>query len=205
MHNHTHSPSAPVERPYLVDFLIVIEDQKLDIGLRLWMGAIEVGLIGISAGRVVFAELPGATGDAALRLLASLTGARLAPESWTTRGSNVDLQWRGLVDEHESVGPAVRKERLAAARDALKDWISSDFGGSEDEAPNGRAQRVVLDLLDWCSVVAYLDGDLDRTEELLVRRRSLGPDTSICSANLERLRLRRLDGEFDSTQPREPR
>jgi len=198
-------PSAPVERPYLVDFLTVIDDQKLDIALRLWMGSIEVGLIGISTGRVVFAELPGATGGAALQLLASLTEARLVPEPWTKRESNVDLQWRALVNEHEPVSSTVRKQRLAAARHALQGWILEDLGGSEDEAPNDRAQRVVLDLLDWSSIVAYLNGDLDRTEELLSRRKSLGPTDTICSANLARLRLRRLDDEFSSTQPQEPR
>ncbi len=197
MPDDAHKPSL-AERPRLVDFLIVAEHRVLDIGLRMWVGAIEVGLVGTSAGRVVFAELPGATGDAALQLLASLTEARVVPETWTTRVTNVESHWRRLISEGVPASGG-RGPRLAAAREALRDWIDGDGESYEADEPNSRAMRLAIELLDWAAITAYLAHDLARAERLLERRKAIGAADAVCRANLERLRLRRLDEELDST------
>jgi hypothetical protein len=189
------------ERPRLIDFVIVAEQQELDVGLRLWVGAVDVGLVGISAGRVVFAELPGAVGDVALQLLASLPEARVVPESWTIRVTNVESHWRTLVNQREIAGSVARVQRLVAARDALRSCVSNvavvSVEGIEVGEPGGHALQIGLELLDWAAIGAYLDGDLDRARRLLERRTLLGRGNLICRANLERLRLRLLDEELE--------
>ncbi len=198
MLGETHK-SSPAERPHLVDFLVVADHRRLDIGLRVWIGAIEVGLICISTGSVVFAELPGATGDVAVQLLASLSDARIVPESWTTRETNVASHWRTLVCERLLVESAARRQRLAAAGDALQPWSGQEMAAPEPDEPNSRAQRVAVGLLDWAAIMAYLDGRLTRAQELLERRQAIGSDDLFCRANFERLRLRRLEDELDAS------
>jgi len=203
-HNITNSG----ERPRLVDFLLLAEDQKIDVGLRVWVGAVDVGLVGISSGTVIFAELPGNTGDSALKLLAILSGARIVPEAWTTRVTNVESHWRTLVDERELLASADRAQRLSAARDELQraggrepsarlsagsSEDSGVFGCAEPDESTRRALRLGLELLDSSAIAAYLRGDLDRARRLLERREQLQPGDLICRANLECLRIRLLD------------
>lgn len=213
------SPAAHItnsgERPRLVDFLLIAEDQQIDVGLRVWVGAVDVGLVGIASGTVVFAEIPGTAGDPALKLLAILSGARFVPEAWTTRVTNVESSWRTLVDERELLASADRAQRLAAARDELQrragsvrehsarasEASSEDsgvFGCDEPDESTRRALRLGLELLDWGAISAYLRGDLDRARRLLERREQLQPGDLICQANLQRLRMRILDQEVEA-------
>ncbi|MCA9696473.1 MAG: hypothetical protein KC431_03025 [Myxococcales bacterium] len=199
--------SGSFQRPSLVDYLIVAEHQSRDLGLRLWIGALEIGLIAVCAGEVAYAELPGAGGDTALTLLAKLP-ARVTPEPWVGRDRNVHKPWRELIDEQQWGNSPGRSQRLTAIRAELAELdeetgeLDSQTGASvladETEVPT-RARRVSVELLDWLAIEAYLEGEREQARALLTVRERSAPGDLLCAANLERLRLRLLEDDIEAS------
>lgn len=198
--------SGAFQRPTLVDYLIVADHEQLDLSLHLHIGALEVGQLGVSGGQVVFAELPGATGDAAVSLLAQLPNARIMPEAWTTKPTNVSTPWRELIDERLWKASPGRKQRLAQIRAELRELdaeIAAESGVYAVPRPelnddDARALRIAAELIDWVAIEAYLHGEVDRAHVLMSQRERLRPGDLISAANLERLRLRLLEDELAS-------
>lgn len=197
--------SGAFQRPTIVDYLIVAEVQELSLTLNLYIGALAVGVIGISGGRVVYAEIPGAQGDTALSLLTRLPNARVMPEPWTARITNIQRPWRELVGESMWAQSPGRSRRVVQIRAELRELETES---SQDQAParaaepsnaTASAQRVATELLDWASITAYLRGDLDQARRTLACREQLSPCELMCAANLERLRLRLLEDEIAET------
>lgn len=195
--------SGSFQRPGLVDYIIVAENLRLDVELRLWIGALEVGLVGIAGGQVFYAEIPGATGDTALGLLARLP-ARVTPEAARTRESNVQAAWREVIDERAMGASAGRLQRLEAVRSELAELASESAGEAvvaavvDGDETDARARRGVAELLDWAAVEAYLGGDVERARLVLIDRERIQPGDLLCAANLERLRLRLLEDEIEA-------
>lgn len=193
--------SGAFQRPTLVDYLIVAEHQQLDVRLQLFVGALEVGVVGVSGGRVVHAELPGASGDAAVVLLARLPDMRIMPERWTGGVTNVEASWRELIDLGLQDGSAGRSQRLAQVRAELGE-LAAELADDPDprepacDATDARAQQTAAELLDWAAIEVYLRGDVDRARTLVLRSDQLFPGQLLCAANLERLRLRLLEDEI---------
>ncbi|NVB42565.1 hypothetical protein G6O69_32375 [Pseudenhygromyxa sp. WMMC2535] len=199
--------SGSFQRPTLVDYLIVAELQSLDLGLRLWIGALEVGLVGLRDGQVTHAELPGASGDPALTLLARLP-VRITTELWSTELHTVRSPWRELVDESIWGASPGRAQRLEAIRSELQELFSEpkqrlieeiDPVEVQEDHALTRARRLATELLDWAAVEAYLGGDRERARRLLGQREQLLPGDLLCAANLERLRLRLLEDEITAS------
>jgi hypothetical protein len=145
---------------------------------------------------VIFAELPGTQGDEALRLLASLPDAKVAPERWVAQTPNVQAPWRTLLSGRERAG-GDRRARLAAARRGLRGYsVVTDLRVVEPpDQPAGNASRRVTTLVNESAVDAYLIGDFDRAHRLFETTVRLNSNHAIARANLEVLRLRRLDDE----------
>ena len=196
--------SGAFQRPTLVDYLIVVEHDSIDLCLHLYVGALEVGIIGVRGGRVVHADLPGASGNTALSLLARLSDARITPEPWTERASNVEGGWRQLVDQGQIANSPGRRQRLAQIRAELRELdaeIAAESGVYEIAQPEpssagAPALAVATELLDWAVVEAYLVRDIEGARALAERREQLKPGDLTSAANLERLRLRLLEDEL---------
>ncbi|EDM78498.1 hypothetical protein PPSIR1_33324 [Plesiocystis pacifica SIR-1] len=188
--------------PTLIDYLVILDDLAVDIGLRAWIGALEVGFVGVADGRPVFAEIPGARGDTALTLLARLPAARVVPEAWTKANPNIEQDWRGLVDLSSWEAIPGRSQRLASVRSELLEFRADGRRGErsetfvDDDAELAREHKIVAQLLAWAAVEAYLGGDLESARALIVRRDSVAPSDLVSAANLERLRLRMLEDEL---------
>jgi biotin carboxyl carrier protein len=200
----THADiSGAFQRPTLVDYLIVAEHQRLDLALHLHIGALEVGVIGVSGGGVVHAELPGASGDPAITLLARLPDTRIMPERWTPRVTNVDRPWRELIPESMQESSPGRSQRLAEVRAELQELaeeLAAEEPAAEEPASSSqadaRAKRMAAELLDWAAIEAYMSGGVERARTLVQRSEEVRPGQLICAANLERLRLRLLEDEI---------
>ena len=193
------SSSGAFMRPTLLDYLIVAEELEFSVGLRVFIGRLELGLIGFERGRVVVAELPGSQGDSALALLVRMPGTRTVAELWSPRAPNVEAQWRDIVPSEQLASSSGRAWRLGAVRDELGE-LGPD---SKRSTPNKLVRRVPLPneplllrvagiLLDWAAADACLDDEVERAHALLTQRVKLCPAELICAANLERLHLRLL-------------
>jgi hypothetical protein len=197
--------SGVFQRPTLMDYLVVAESQKVDAGLNVYVGRLEVGLVGLSGGRVVYADMPGASGNTALSLLARLSNARIVINQWSAHLANVDRPWRELVGEPDPNAAVGRAQRLAEVRAELRELDSEreSESGVYDRIENntgdlGLARRVAAELLDWAVIDAYTSGDFEVSRELASAREIVAPGDLLAAANLERLRLRLLEDEFVS-------
>lgn len=200
--------SGAFQRPTLVDYLFVAEHETLNLGLKLYVGALEVGLIGIDVGRVTFAELPGATGNVAVSLLSQLSSARIMAQSWAPRTPNVLAPWRELIDRSQWDSSAGRSRRLVQIRAELHELdaeLTAESGVHSCPTPpmsgqmsgqQAKAQRIAGELLDWAAIEAYLGGQLEQAQILVDRRERMWPGELTCVANLERLHLRLLEDEI---------
>lgn len=195
--------SGAFQRPTLVDYLFVAEHETLDLGLKLYVGALEVGLVGLEAGRVVYAELPGATGNLAVSLLSQLPSVRLMPETWAPRTPNVLVPWRELIDGRQWETSAGRSRRLVQIRAELRELDAEQAAESgvfscppRPPSDTAKAQQIAAELLDWAVIETYLSGELEQARALADRRERLWPGELTCAANLERLRLRLLENEI---------
>lgn len=198
--------SGAFQRPTLVDYLIVAEHETLDLSLKLYVGRLDVGLVGVAAGKVVYAELPGAEGKLAVSLLSRLPSARIMAETWAPRTPNVFAPWRELIDGSQWASSADRSQRLVQIRAELRELEAETAAESgvfsDPPAPRAaggdeaRAEKIMSELLDWAGIEAYLSGDLEQAQALIDRRERLCPGQLMCGANLERLRLRLLEDEI---------
>ena len=202
--NESADISGAFQHPTLVDYLMVVEHDPIDLCLHLYVGALEVGIIGVRGGRVVHADLPGASGNTALSLLARLPDARITPEPWTERANNVEGAWRQLVDQGQIANSPGRRQRLSQIRAELRELdaeLAAESGVYEIARPepssaDASALRVATELLDWAVVEAYLVRDIEGARILAERREQLEPGDLTSAANLERLRLRLLEDEI---------
>ena len=195
--------SGAFQRPTLVDYLIVAEHEGLDLGLHLHIGALEVGRVEVRGGQVVFAELPGAAGDAAVSLLARLANARVMPERGLAGQANVETPWRELIDEAQWASSPGRKQRLAQIRAELRELDGEPAAESgvyevpsDLDADDHRVARTAAELIDWVAIETYLEGDVDRARALFEQHERLRPGEIVNAANLERLRLRLLEDDL---------
>jgi len=202
--------SGAFAHPTLVDYLVVLEHESLEICLQIHVGALEVGTVGVRRGVVSHAELPGARGEVALRLIASLANARISPEAWAEAEAeaeaeaNVTRPWRELLDGALAEQAEGRRQRLSLVRAELRELdaeLAAESGIYEIPRPEpGPAERaalqVVAQLFDWATIDAYLDGDVEQARTLAQRRGQLCSSDAIVVANVERLQLRLLDDEL---------
>lgn len=196
--------SGAFQRPNPIDYLLVAESLCLDVGLNVHVGRLEVGLIGLRGGRVMFADMPGASGHTALSLLVRLSNARVMVNRWTAHAVNVEAPWRELVGEGDgrwSVGRAQRLAEVEAELRELDGESAADSGayeiaGVRSVDADAPARRVVAELLDWGVSEAYLGGELEHARMLACVRERVQPNDLLAAANLERLRLRLLEDEF---------
>lgn len=214
---HSADLSGSFQRPHLVDYLLVAEQLGLDIALNVHVGRLEIGVVGIDGGQVIYAEMPGASGSTALSLLMRLPSARIVPGRWERKDSNLDKPWRELVDGRDGALGTDRTQRLGQVRAELRDldddsagesgrrlvlltasnsgaFTRVDPGGSEDS--DGSETAAAADILDVAMLDAYLRGGIEHARELLLARDRLEPGLLLVAANLERIRLRLLDDEF---------
>lgn len=204
---NTHTLASASQQPSLIDYMSVAEAEQLDLELRLYVGAFEVGLICLRAGVVTHAELPGAQGDAALALIARLPNLSPMPEPASERPTTVAQPWRELIDEDLWRGAAGRSTQLAQARSQIHGQLGAvtrlavpeASAAAASPAANDRARQVTADLLGWAAIEAYLAGQLERAHSLAVRRAQLSTDDVVGAANVERLRLRLLENEITAS------
>lgn len=196
--------SGTFQRPNLVDYLLVAEHQQLEVGLHVHVGRLDIGLVGVHAGRAVHADMPGAIGNTAFALLARVSNARIVPSRWQYDVGNIDKPWRELVGENESALASGRTRLLAQVRTEMReldDERAEDSGVFElierkRDHEHDLAARVAAELVDWAVVEAYLRGELEQARGLVVQRERMCPGELLPAANLERLRLRLLEDEF---------
>ena len=188
--------SGAFMRPKLVDYLLVAEELELSVCLRLFIGRLELGVIGLERGKAVFAELPGSEGDAALALLMRMPGTRAVAEPWSARGPNVETQWRDMAQAEQLASSPGLAWRLDAVRGELMELDEPScpplVDNNHSAEPSSDALRVAGILLDWAAADACLDDEIKRAHALLTRRVALCRTELICAANLERLHLRLL-------------
>lgn len=194
--------SGAFVRPNLVDYLMLVEHDRRDASLHIYVGQLEVGLLGVENGSVVHAEMPGAGGDAALSLLLRLSNSRVLAEAPQRREPNVSRPWRELASESQLSSSPGRPQRLAQIRAELAELEigqANESGvyelnrGTHEET---RERKIVCELLSWVVVEAYLEGDREHARELASRCQQLHSGELLCTANLERLRLRLLEDEI---------
>lgn len=196
--------------PTLIDYLVLLDEEDVSVGLRLWIGALEVGFVGVETGQVCVARMPGVDGRMALGLLAELPGVRVVPEPWIADERNVEGHWEGhwegrwreLVDWSVWESLPDRTQRLGQVREELEAIRSgseptrADSGSNEDGDDRRRARALAAGLLRWVGIEAYLDGDLEGARGFLSGEAALLPGEIVTAANLERLRVRLLEDEL---------
>ena len=197
------SVSGAFMHPLLVDYLLVAEEVRATVDLHLYIGRLELGLIGLNRGEVEFAELPGSAGDEALVLLARMPGTRVSAEPRHSRGANVTRPWREAVEPGQLESCPGQAWRLDAVREELAELAEEE---SSTESParlehdrDPLLVEIIGELLDWAAASACLADDIERAHALLVRRVQLCPTELICAANLERLHLRLLTDDIASS------
>jgi hypothetical protein len=196
--------SGSFQRPNLVDYLLVAEHQELDVGLHVHVGRLDIGVVGVHAGRAIHADMPGASGNTALALLSRVSNARVVPRRQQYDIQNIDKPWRELIGENEPSLATGRAHRLAHVRAELRELASerAEDSGVYEMVERTRdpehhfAARVMAELVDWAVVEAYLCGEIEQARCLVVQRERLCPGDLLPAANLERLRLRLLEDEF---------
>lgn len=195
------------ERPALVDYLLVAAREKLELSLRLRLGALELGQLGLEDGRVVHAQMPGASGNLALELLARVPGTRVEPGPAVDEAANVNRDWREVFAgalKARSSGRTARRGRVYAelrGLGLLDEDDERDPGASMSMTTLSVTEHALelsaatLELLGRAALEAYLRGDLDQAQALFSRCVHLSPESRCCRTNLERVRLRILDEE----------
>jgi len=184
-------------RPTLVDYLIVAEQTRVDVELRVYVGMLELGVISSEAGRVTYAELPGSVGDRALALLLQVPGTRVVAEPPRGRAANVMRAWRDLViGDHlgAATGRAWRLDHVRAELDEI--GASEAPAAAAPGADDPELAAITAELLDWAAADACLDEDFDRAHALMAWRNQLCPPDLVCASNLERLHLHLLEDEI---------
>lgn len=199
-----HRTGPLEEHPLLCDYLLTVESEQLTIGLCLKLGAVEVGLIGVAAGKVIHAELPGIEGDAALELLAQLGDVHVELCQAGTVARTVEGSWKSIfADALRAQGPG-RAGRRAAVCEQLR---AAGFIGQPQDEERGpevlgdsevdpelrtRAEQQLLELLHRDAMIAYLRGDFERALAAM-RLGSALAGAPAYRTNLERLRQRILE------------
>lgn len=195
--------SGSYQRPTLIDYLVVLEQEELEISLHVHVGTLEVGVVSVQQGAVVHANLPGATGDSALKLISQLPNTRISPEVWTNPEPNITAPWRDLIPVQDYDQSVDRRQRLSLVRAELRELdaeLAAESGvyelpTSEPGPIERKALRIVGSLFDWSALDAYLDDDIEDARSIMQKRTQIASDP-IALANLERLRLRLLDDEL---------
>lgn len=204
--NDSTNTSGAFMRPSLIDYLLVAEREQLRVGLLVHVGRLELGLVGVDGGRVVYAELPGSSGDLALALLTQVPGTRVVPQAWDGRPANVERSWRELVSDQQlnaAPGLAWRLDHVLAELAEIDELERPADDVTPTHDPSVR--DAVAELLDWGAAHACLHADIGRAHALLTRREQLCAPDLVCAANLERLHLRLLEDEITTAVAEEQR
>ncbi|MFV8751519.1 tetratricopeptide repeat protein [Nannocystaceae bacterium ST9] len=193
-------------RPGLVDYLRVASRDSLTFELRLRVGAIACGRLAIRDGRVIHAEMPGATGDLALELLGRVPNLRAEPGALGESEVSLRQPWThslaAVIEQTQDESAHLRRARVYAELRALglgppTDPPSAAVNHSFSRLQLGRARRSAARLLRRAGMLAYLAGDLERARRCYERALTLRPRDLESRANTERIRARMLDGEND--------
>lgn len=116
------------------DYLAYAETLKLTMRLDLFLGALEVGRLDVLRGVVVHAEMPGANGNEAFRLLTQLPRCEVTitlVDDGDILEQTVDKPWRELIT-HQPRPESARDRDLQAAFASGRGVIT---GRQEDSAP----------------------------------------------------------------------
>ncbi len=153
--------------------------QSQTVGLCL--GAVEVGRIDVADGVVVHAEVPGATGDVALRLSAKLAGIRTVLRDGEPCGQRtVTIDWRTVFEvTHDDAPPPPNAGSSTAS--AHLEPIAAD--PEQDYEGLFRA-----------ATAAYIQRDYARALELFEQCHAARPQDRRVAHNLDRLRTRQGGG-----------
>lgn len=118
--------------------------------VRLLLGAVEIGHIEVHEGGVQHAEIPGARGDEALRLLPRMPGLRasLGPES-DSPTTTVTIDWRSVLDPNGEL----------QAQSAPDEGSTKNYDALFREATAAYVQRRYRDALELYEQCAALRPD----------------------------------------------
>lgn len=190
-------------RPRLIDYLQIASHESLTVELQLRLGAIACGRLAIREGRVIHADMPGASGELALELLGRVPNLRVEVGALGETETTVTRSWTSVLgsagdqDEHASVRRAqvYAELRHFGLGGGSKELTSTTTAHSFSSLQLRRAQRVAATLLRRAGLLAYLGGDLDRARRCYERVLALRPRDIESRVNAERIRARMLDDE----------
>lgn len=189
--------------PRLTDYLQVAALDGLSFELQVRLGAIACGKLWIRSGSVIHAELPGASGEQALQLLARIPNARFEVASLGSSVITIERPWTDILGVSLSLageGGSGRRHLDVYAK-LRESGLGPRLGGlAEEEAPlprhtslqAQRATRSAALLLRRAGLVAYLSGDLERARRCYERVLAVRPHDLESRANVERIRARQL-------------
>ncbi|MFV8751521.1 tetratricopeptide repeat protein [Nannocystaceae bacterium ST9] len=163
-------------------------------------------------GRVVHAEMPGATGELALELLGRVPDLRVEVAAASgVDPATVERPWLAILgsvadrvdDEHASM----RRARVYAELRELGIGVGPALVAlpptpSYPAVKLRAARHVAASLLRRAGLLAYLADDLDRARRCYERALTLRPRDAASRVNAERIRARMLDGERTNEGPR---
>ncbi len=164
------SLSDPMDRaclsgssPSLGHYFFFANEQRVSVRLRVCLGTLEVGVVDVKDGEPVHAELPGATGDRALELLARLRRVEISCERlpevpvldvrhpWTEAFGTVEAP-------DDSIAAHIRGQFAEATRPNLEVVHSKGSTATVDDAPLKQAIREIR-ALPGSVGAAIVDGD----------------------------------------------
>jgi hypothetical protein len=186
----------------LTDYLQVATLEGSSLELQVRLGAIACGKIAIRSGSVIHAELPGASGEQALVLLARIPNARFEVTSLAAMATTIERPWSDILGVSlalASEGDSGRRHLDVYAR-LRERGLGPRLGGIADAAPlprqaslqAQRATRSAALLLRRAGLVAYLAGDLERARRCYERVLAVRPHDLESRTNVERIRARQL-------------
>jgi hypothetical protein len=184
----------------LTDYLQVAALDELSFELQVRLGAIACGKVAIRSGSVIHAELPGASGEQALQLLARIPNARFEVGALASAPTTIERAWTDVLGvsltlasegdssrRHLDVFAQLRESglgpRLAIVDEALPRHTSLQ---------TQRATRSAALLLRRAGLIAYLAGDLERARRCYERVLAVRPHDFESRTNVERIRARQL-------------
>lgn len=180
-------------KPSAADILHSLADQGRSVSALLWLGRVEVGRIDVERGEVIHAEIPGASGDTALRLFPRLVGVRITLDELRVSERSVGPDWRELLGppvvdaDLKSLGP----KWADVARPRSKPPHKASPHPEPIQGSMAPPVQSDFDELFADAMKAYLRRDYSLALELFEACEELMPGDRRVAHNLGRLRGRR--------------
>lgn len=157
-------------------YVALAHEQRLSLRLRVSLGAIEIGVVDLQDGELVHAELPGASGDRAVELLARMRRVDIACEPLPqTPVLDVSRPWReffaGVDTPTAPVAAHIRGQFAEVARPGavarVPVIVPAPVVDAGDPRVDARLARAVAELraLPGCLGAGIIDGDAGQLVE----------------------------------------